>query len=376
MSGRKITFVLIPIIFFVILHLNYNDNTIKYKDFASKNITEVNDTLLPQMSQPIDVQAINTGPNKNDGIGFFDCLSNITFDEEARMANITHYLQSLDNFFSESASLYYAMYAKPLEGETRLDLLFEYYEQFPSSPIVTMDLISQCAISSDERCTKNFIKDAINSDSNNGAMWFSAITFYATKGDDERVLDSVEGLEKTTFFNERFGEKALLYAQALEGSNSNNFNLNALAGVGKAASTFPLYSAITKWCQEGLDELARANACLNLGKQLETRSKTLTSNVIGIALQKNVFEYEGDTDSIQLIEKSRKELMKRPEETLFQKASIMLILDERLLRSWLNNIDFQGELESQRLLILEAEALYEGNENYICTLIYEMLGNF
>ena len=223
-----------------------------------------------------------------------------------------------------------------------------------------MDLISLCANSSDKRCTTNFINDAIASDSNNGAIWVGAISFYAIKGDDEGVMDSIEALEKASLFNERFGEKALLYAQALEGSTSHDFNVNAITGMGKAVSTFPAYSTITRWCEQGLDDAVKANACFTLGKQLETRSKTVMSKAIGIALQKNVFEFEGDTDAIQLIEKKRRELTQGPQS---QKALIMLMLDERLLRSWLNNLDLQGELKSQRLLVEEAEVLYEENEN-------------
>ena len=79
--------------------------------------------------------------------------------------------------------------------------------------------------------TISSINDAIASDSKNGAIWVSAISFYATTGDDAGVMDSIDALEKTSLFNERFGEKALVYAQALEGSTSNNFNMNAIAGI-------------------------------------------------------------------------------------------------------------------------------------------------
>mgnify|MGYP000629448156 CR=1 FL=1 len=379
MSGRKITLALIPIICLVILYLNYDVSSFESKEFSSKDTKETtvaSDKSLPQMPLSTKAQVVSSGAKKNEDFGVFECLPDFTFDEEARMENITQHLESLDDFFSEAAPLYYALYANPPDDETRLDLLFEYYDQLPNSPVVSMDLISLCANSSDKRCTANFINDAIASDSNNGAIWVGAISFYATKGDDEGVMDSIEALEKASLFNERYGEKTLLYAQALEGSTSNDFNVNAIAGLGKAASTFPAYSPITRWCEQGLDEPVQANACLTLGKQLETRSKTLISKAIGIALQKKVFESEGDTDAIQLIEKKRRELTQSPEGGLFKKASIMLLLDERLLRSWLHNLDFHGELESQRLLVEEAEVLYEENENYLCTLIYEILDGF
>ena len=59
-----------------------------------------------------------------------------------------------------------------------------------------------------------------------------------------------------------------------------------------------------------------------------------------------------------------------------QRASAMMMLDERLLRSWLSNVDSYGELGAQQLLVEESEVLYEENENYLCTLVYEMLDGF
>jgi len=372
MSGRKITLALISLIFLSILYLNYSGNSFESNaSFSNDNhqISDKNDKSIRQMPLQKNTQVISSAVIKNEDIGILECLPDISFDEEARNTSIDQYLQSLD----ESAPLYYSLFAIPPKDESRLDLLFDYYNQHSTNPIISMDLVSLCINSSDERCTNHFINDAIISDPNNGAILLGSVLFYAAKGDDDKVLSSIEALEKTSLFNERYGEKALLYAQALEGSASNEFNLNAMTGIAKSATSMPSFGPIIQWCEQQLGESEKANACLSLGIQLETRSKTLRNKMVGIALQEMVFKSESNIDAIQLINKRREELNSSFENERFEITSIMMILDERLLRSWLNNVDFYGETESQRMLVEEAEALYKENENYLCTLVYEMI---
>lgn len=378
MSGKK-TLTVITIILLILLYLNYGDNTLKPKVGYSEKIndaTKENDKLLSKTSALTNEQVHKTKVKKSEDYGIFACLPEISFDEEARRENISQQFKSLSDSFTKAEPLYYALYATPPEGETKLDLLFDYYDKLPNNPIVSMDLISLCVNSQDKRCSIDFIAEATDSDGKNGAIWVNTISFYAAKGDSSKVLDSIYSLERTSLFNERFGEKALLYAQALEGSSSSNFNTNAIAGIGKSASTFPTYSPIIQWCEQNLDESDKANACLTLGEQLETRSKTQISKAIGIALQSMVFKSQGNTDAVQLSDKKRKELTPNSENDLYQKASIMLMLDERLMRGWLNNLDFYGEVESQQLLVEEAVVLYEENEHYLCTLEYEISDGF
>jgi len=377
MLVRNKTLALISIILLAILYLNYDSNGFESKEFPSKNAIktkEKNNKPLLEIPRLTKASTVSSAVKKNHDFGIFQCLPDFNFDEEAHIEKVKQYYQSLDNSFNDASPLYYALYAKPPKGSSKLDLLFEYYNQFPNNPIVSMDMISLCINSSDERCTASFVNDAISIDMNNGAIWVSAISFYAAKGNDEAVITSIDELYKTALFNERLGERALQYAQGLEGTPFDYFNENAMIGLGK--SGVPIYSPITRWCKQGLGQTDKINACLTLGEQLETRSKTLISKHIGMSLQRMVFESQGNTEAIQLIEKKKEELTLTHDSQLYQKASLMLMLDERLMHKWLNNIDFYGEIESQQLLAEEAEILYELNENHICTLIYETLDVF
>ena len=52
------------------------------------------------------------------------------------------------------------------------------------------------------------------------------------------------------------------------------------------------------------------------------------------------------------------------------------MLDERLTRSWLNNLDSIGEFETQKRAVKESNELYQQNENYLCSMINDAISNF
>lgn len=309
-------------------------------------------------------------------IGIFECIPDFIPDQKIRNARISEFFDSLASSENETDALYYALYAEPPEAQSRIDLLFDYYNNHPTSPIVSTDLISLCANSTDKRCNDSFVENAISADRDNGASWVNAISFYAAKGDEEAIFNAIDTLTKTSLFNERFAEKTLLYARALEDSATNEFNQNVTVGIAKTASSLPMYSPIFEWCKKGLGQAAKANACLTIGEQLDTRSKTLLGKRTGISLQSMVYDSQGNDEAVRLLEYKEQAHYDVSTSTSSLKASLMMMLDDRLLRHWLDNFDFYGEVESWKMLTEETEIIYQENENQLCTLIYKSLSVF
>ena len=102
-------------------------------------------------------------------------------------------------------------------------------------------MINYCSREVYERCTNELIYQAIAVDQSNGSIWLSAASYFASKGLDDEVYDAISALEQTSIFNERYGEKVLLYTRAMEGSLTDNFSLNAITGFGKSAALLILY---------------------------------------------------------------------------------------------------------------------------------------
>lgn len=337
------------------------------------NILEPIGHTTPIKARNSNTERISTKPSPAPDIGIFECIPDFISDQEVRNARVSKFFDSLASSNNEADALYYALYAEPPQTQSRLDLLFDYDDKQPSSPIISTDLISLCANSADKRCNESFVEHAISADRDNGASWMNAILFYAAKGNDKAVINAIDTLAKTSLFNERFGEKALLYTQSLESSATNQFNANAVTGIAKSASSLPTYSSAFKWCKQHLDQIDKANACLTLGEQLDTRSKTLLGQTVGITLQSMVYEAQGNDEAVRLLKNKQQVRNDVSSSVSFHKASLMMMLDERLLRHWLDNLDFYGEVESQRILVEETKRLYEENENQLCTLIYQTL---
>ncbi|KGJ93710.1 hypothetical protein [Colwellia psychrerythraea] len=386
---RRIVITSILFSLVTVLYVNYNRNSVITQQYdvsmlsSDYNSQDINIKSGISTSEPSQGKAQNNSTEDNQSFDFLNCLQRIdfdflklSFDEEEDKNKTEQYLQSSESYFSMADPLYYALYATPPEGENRLSLLFEYFEQDPSNPIVASDIISLCANSSDNRCTKSLIKQAISFDRDNGATWLYAANFYAAKDDIENFINSIVELEKSQLFNERYGEKLLLYTNALEGSPQNNFQANIIAAIGKLATAESNgYSSIIQWCIRDLQESIKTNACLSLGQQLERRSIRIGSKVIGITLQSKISEFQGNIEAIKLRQKKIQSLTDSLRGNITEKSHYMMLLDDRLMRFWLNNLDLYGEIESMRLVAKETETLYK-DEYSVCTLLYQALGDF
>ncbi|GLX84152.1 hypothetical protein tloyanaT_04040 [Thalassotalea loyana] len=301
------------------------------------------------------------------------CLPNITFDQ-------TNYQEEIDSFFVQLGKstlldnrLYYALFAELPDSKAKFELLYDYYLLDPSQPLIANQLINLCTTVQDAKCTDDFIIQLVSVDDNNGHMWMNVAFHFAQHGDDENVIYAIDRLTKTSTFNERFGEQALMYARALEGSNANSFNLNAVAGIGKVAAISSNLGALLRWCDDNRDSNSAQMSCLTLGEQLATRSKTKLNQMFGLTLQKDIYQQLNRQDMVSNIAKILDNPNRKLPEDKHINFEIMLMLDESLLRRYLANIDVYGEEESIKLSIEEAKALHEKDNNHICSLAHEML---
>jgi len=327
---------------------------------AEINDQEINSiTVNPIPSEVRDVNYISNGDY------IVECELAPIVEEDSYFEAQQQYLRALSLSGSQDRLLAFALFAPLVKEESRLDLLLKYNEKFPNNSLVLMEAVSSCTNISNSKCSESFIDEALVSDKENGAMWLLSILFFASQGNDEQVINSIDGLVKTSFYNEKYGERVELYVQALAGSNTTNYHTNVISGLGTEAAREIGYSHILDWCKEGVDQSIRADACLRLGRNLEKRGKTSISQLIGVALQRFVHKAENNKESYQALESEK--LSNPMMSKSFFKASSLLYHNEKLLRNWLNNIDSIGEAESAKLLIEEAISLSQKKGNSLCT---------
>ncbi|WP_448564890.1 hypothetical protein [Thalassotalea ganghwensis] len=289
-------------------------------------------------------------------------------DEQESLNNIQTYFSSLQDATTQKGRRYYALFAEPDENQTRLDLLINYINDFSADPLTAKYIINYCATGDDQRCTDSLISDLTMVDKENGAMWLSSISYYAAQGNDEKTMVKIARLTQTSLFNERIGESAVTYAEALEGSMASNFSQNAMLGLASSV-VLPSFAAIRNWCNDNVSNPAIAEACLTLGRNIATRSKTLLSQAIGLVLQESIAEFQASTDLHQELTKKRQALFSQQnQETLFH-FNTALMLDESLTRTYLYNLDNIGELDSQQKGLEELTQAIQQDKNYLCNLL-------
>jgi len=338
------------------IHLENDEPTTK---FSAQDGLEKKTVKQDQASPEIDI---------------FECIPDNLFAEEKWAQNSQNYIQSLGATDNRDDALSYALFSDTDDVTARLDLLLDFESKYPSNPIVNLNILTSCLSVDDKRCTPELVNSAIDADSDNGAIWFAAASLYVKREQDSNVRMALNELAQAPQFSERYAQTILLYAQAFQGSEYEKFNLNVIDGIGRASGKSLWYGSITKWCNDETRSSRDSEACLILGVQLETRGTTYISHAVGLSIQKHAFEVSNDEAGLKRIQLTRDEYLSSVNDPSFQKMSIMMMLDERLLRHWLEGIDTVGEEEAFRSLADEAEMLYDENENMLCTLVYDAIG--
>ncbi|TLU67732.1 hypothetical protein FE810_01940 [Thalassotalea litorea] len=349
------------------------------------NQTDSDDTKKEGLHQSMELQNERGSSFEIDDAepDFLDCLPESMYGHEDRKTKFQKYIEiyeskrilAREKQLTSAKPLHYALFATPPENKTRFDLLIEHHVKHPGNPIVSNDIIIACIGSKDTRCRESLISELLISDSNNAALYFSAVLFFLSKGVDEEAIAHIELMEQASFFNERFGERVLIYTQALKGAEVSDFSLNVSDGLVFNFQNVPLVSPIIKWCKANSDDVIRSEACLVLGDQLFDRSKSTFNRTVGTTLQSIVYESKGNSEGLATSVKNRNRLRQDNMSTARDESFIMLHFDEGLARKWLEYMDIYGEIQSKTLLKDEADFLYQTEgRNAECNFVQEALG--
>ncbi|MBT1449878.1 hypothetical protein KJ365_03220 [Glaciecola sp. XM2] len=277
--------------------------------------------------------------------------------DEAYHVMVADYLNALDNAVMYEQKLAYTLFGdyQTLANEAdRFPLLINFDKSFPQTPLVLMDALNICATSLRPECTDEFVEYAISADYQNGAMWFNAALLHASKGNDDGVFEMIAGIEKANVFNERRGERITVFVDALSASPASHFARNLMHGLGIEAARTLGFAPITNWCKEGANEVQKASACLSLGRNMESRGKEAIFKLIGIAIQRFVYEAEQNFEAIEQLEQRSTSIRNMYEPDDSAKTFDLLMNDEKRMRQWLVNIDSMGESAATQALIDEA----------------------
>ena len=305
----------------------------------------------------------------------FDCAPEITTRDIREYAQLAAaHLASLVHSNSPDGSSNYALFADDLTDENRKDLLLTYQETHELQPLAAHELIRLCTLTNDSNCTAELIYELASVDDNNGATWLAVLAFFIKQEDEENALIVADLIDKTSLFNERFGERVLAYTQFMEGAFANHFTSDAITGVGKASQMFSEYARLYQWCRNSLASMERQEYCLLIGEQLTSRSKQTIHKSMGLDLQKLIYEIHDDQQMLRQIETTQQQLQV---ESVFNDSKnvelfhTLVVHNEDLLRNYLSDIDVYGEQQSKKQAIEDAIELAKNDKHYRCKLARE-----
>lgn len=293
------------------------------------------------------------------------CLPDMSFDQEEYSLQAEAYVNSLAESGNIEDKLLYALFASKEERENSTNIsMLDNVESL--DPVFALNAIASCSSGDNQNCTNQLLNKAAEYDIHNGATWFYKAIAHARLKDNAAVLASLSEMSKTSFFNERIGEQALLYAEALNGSEANRFVENALTGFEKASNNSPNYRPITEWCDENSENQQIIMACLSLGKELSSRSHVLLTKLIGFALQKKAYVLLNEDKSVEETNNNVDAIRANAKVIFNEKLLQMIMSDERLIRRWLTLLDNYGEQNTLKRLAAEAIELFGEGEYLPC----------
>ena len=309
----------------------------------------------------------------NYDIGALECVTNIAFDNEEYEQEVGDYFSSLADAEGNEQQLLFTLFS-PAGDDEKSKQLVDYIESGnPSgSEIVALNAIASCTNAAETHCDEKFLNQVVKYDSQNGVMWFYQALAYLRLGNQQAAMAAIAEVPKSPFFNARMGEEALLYAEALNQSEHDKFSINAFAGFQQAMTRVPFFSGLTNWCKNETNEMAIANACLTIGRELSERSTLTIDNMIGFSLQESAYSWLQDDVALADIKAKKDATQQTNMDDSFFVTSIMIMLDERLTRRWLTLLDSYGEYTTQQILRKEAKELYQNDQNVICSTIYSI----
>ncbi|MEP4890276.1 MAG: hypothetical protein ABJV04_09645 [Aliiglaciecola sp.] len=259
---------------------------------------------------------------------------------------------------SVDKQLAYAFFSDVSEQDTRLDKLLSFNQTFPGNPLALEQLLGLCTeVNSHEGCNQQLVEQAISAGGDNGVIWFAIANFYASRNATELVKNALRQVNTSPLFEESFADYIRLYVDSLQGRPNENFTQNALSAFGAAAAQPSFFNIISKLCTEKpKQDVEYLQICLSLGETMEQQGKTNLTQNIGMAYQEVIYDLEGNDLALNELEIRRTQNFENSA-ALFRKATNLALFDQRLFRSWLDNLSHLGEQDAASLLVEDAIAL-------------------
>ena len=195
-------------------------------------------------------------------------------------------------------------------------------------------------------CTLDWATRLRDLDPDNGFYWANLAHYQLSEGDTDAALESYRKAASSPLFSIGWGRQVYGLSTALQKALPASQSCAIELGVGIAAANLPRFEGFIKSCREYSEQESWRDACLNLGSKIENEALSLITRNIGFAMQKVVYEKEGDLERLEDV-KARQEQFHVLTNSQNDRIAC-LWKDAEARQEWLINILNYDEMETMR----------------------------
>lgn len=283
--------------------------------------------------------------------------------------NRDEYLRILKSNIDENSKLAYSLMTQSDNTNDLLKKISELKSDFPDNPIITYDFLSLCTMKGAD-CNSIEVERSISMHEHNGAISLLSVLYNLRNNNMEKAIDGMINSSNAPVFEEYWEEHLPILENALMLSDDVDILPNQIAAT-KLMSSIPMpsYSPLVKLCkQSSADSIELQEACLNVGKKLTEAKGTLIGHLIGLALQRSIYEENQNTDEIIELEKRKEKIF----DTMmkFDQAMELTLRSSQMTADWLQEIKYSGEGNASIYIVNEALRLSSDPNFNPCEIIW------
>ena len=318
------------------------------------------------LKQKLIANATLSGEEKSKLSAIADhCTRNADPRDNADLArHRDNYLAELRLSKSHDDKLALLMQNDQLKNKTDADAVFQLPPTSLNNALLFEQQLAVCSKNYNPlNCNEELYLQAQHIDKDNAYLWYLMATIHLSQNKVNDATTAIRVANSKANYNEYHFEKIDFFQQSFQQHSALDFSVRLASAMGIAAISLQ-YSTIIDYCRARLSDIVIADLCLDMGLKLERSSKTIIGSSLGLALQEIIYHHELKAD---LLSKTREKRRAYEDNYIndsdFQATTLLIAVDERLGRTWLNAGLAKGEVFSFSATIKEAKTFAE-DENY------------
>ena len=313
-------------------------------------------TISPQkMVRCNDIAEMFTNPIIEDSFNWYSANQDIFFDNIKQQQ--TQQSRIASAFINKNKSI-----------ETDIENFDLLSKTYPSNKLIAFNLMLHCSNSTANVCDDQMMQRALDTDTENGALWLQ-LALYQLKADNiERAQLSLMQFIQSQGYNEYSGDFFSTIDLALKAAGANDDLSLKIALLGIAATRYQTnFAPLIKLCRKtDTDNAALLNMCLQTSQRLMESKGGLLAQQVALSIQNNVLEKYGDSEELANNASATKAFATFNEEANI--AMNMVLRSRKRTGDWLSlNIDY-GELAALEYMIDQAKQASANHQQDQCAV--------